>query len=51
MPALFLITAGLIFFGGSEYEVCKKDGITNVKDCAEKVVSESKPMDYSKLNG
>lgn len=50
MQGLFLITAALIFFGGSEYEACREDGVTDVKVCAEKVAEESKPLDYSAMN-
>ena len=50
MPGLFLITAMFLSFGAVEYEACKKDGIDNVKICAERVAEVSTPVDYSKMN-
>lgn len=50
MPALFVMTAILIGFGGSEYENCKDDGIHKVKTCAERLWDGKQELDYSKLN-
>lgn len=50
MPGLFLIMVGTFFFGATEYEACKKQGV-NFETCVEQLKENSTPVDYSKLNG
>jgi len=44
MFALFIMTSITLFFGGSEYEACKADGITDVKVCAERTWEARTPL-------
>ena len=50
MFAMFVMVAVSLVFGGSEYEACKADDITNVKVCAERSWESKEALNYSKLN-
>lgn len=45
-----LIAMSFLFFGATEYEACKADGINDVKACAERTWENRQPLDYSKLD-
>lgn len=50
MFSIFIMTAMLIGFIGSENEACKRDGLTP-SECVERTIENSEPVDYSKMNG